>query len=344
MEHIELYDIPNIENYKITKSGKVWSVKNKRFIKEQQTGRGYVHYILYLGDIKRAFFRHRLLCMVFKPIANSKEYSVDHINGIPGDDRLENLEWVTHKENVRRYWKQQYPVRTEPILRYDLTTGSITEYPTHLALAKELQVSRYEILRRLSRRFGFVFKDLSLLKYKSDQRPFPVITNASLQRLKDKLSKEVVCFNHNTGERRRFTTMVDCADFLNVVPSVVTTRLKNNDNFFLNGLEIQLAYTNPIFKRLTPVELFRKVYSRRSHKAVFLYMRNEVLFFISSKELATFINMPASTLSKYLNDSYDSKNKGHFYLESLNADVYDLDHVPDELITKYIKCNELDEQ
>ena len=45
---------------------------------------------------------HRLVMMTFCPIDNPKDYVVDHINGIRSDNRLENLQWVTEKENLQK--------------------------------------------------------------------------------------------------------------------------------------------------------------------------------------------------------------------------------------------------
>ena len=33
-----------------------------------------------------------------------KGYECDHINGNKKDNRITNLEWVTHSENIRRRW------------------------------------------------------------------------------------------------------------------------------------------------------------------------------------------------------------------------------------------------
>ena len=43
---------------------------------------------------------HRVVMITFNPIENYQNYTVDHINGIRSDNRLENLKWVSLKENI----------------------------------------------------------------------------------------------------------------------------------------------------------------------------------------------------------------------------------------------------
>lgn len=53
---------------------------------------------------------HRLMVQAFRGIP--KGFVIDHINGIKNDNRLENLEAVTIKENnIRRYKLQGPPMR-----------------------------------------------------------------------------------------------------------------------------------------------------------------------------------------------------------------------------------------
>jgi len=52
---------------------------------------------------KRKHFRvHRLLALHFIPNSENKP-QIDHINGVRDDNRLENLRWVTHMENMNSF-------------------------------------------------------------------------------------------------------------------------------------------------------------------------------------------------------------------------------------------------
>lgn len=49
----------------------------------------------------KRYLIHRLVLNIFNPIEDAEAYTVDHINGIRDDNRLENLRWTTSDENIQ---------------------------------------------------------------------------------------------------------------------------------------------------------------------------------------------------------------------------------------------------
>jgi hypothetical protein len=52
------------------------------------------------NGIKTRYLSHRVILSTFSPIDGWESLDVNHKNGDKGDNRLENLEWMTHKDNI----------------------------------------------------------------------------------------------------------------------------------------------------------------------------------------------------------------------------------------------------
>ena len=83
--------------YEISNTGKI--KRNGTILKNNMMTRGYHKITLCNGKTKKQFSVHRLVAKHFIPNPHKKTF-VNHINCVKTDNNVENLEWVTEKENV----------------------------------------------------------------------------------------------------------------------------------------------------------------------------------------------------------------------------------------------------
>jgi hypothetical protein len=93
-------DIDGYEGlYKISNDAKVWNCKRKMFQKKSLGTHGY-RFVNIGKDGKRSNpLIHRLVAAAFIPNPDNKPY-INHKDGHKLNNKLENLEWCTHKENI----------------------------------------------------------------------------------------------------------------------------------------------------------------------------------------------------------------------------------------------------
>ena len=92
-------------NYVIHPNGvilRIYKNKTKELKPFTNNKGGYLAIHLCNKDKRKSFYIHRLLALHFIPNPENKP-CVDHINGIRDDNRLENLRWVTYKENMNGF-------------------------------------------------------------------------------------------------------------------------------------------------------------------------------------------------------------------------------------------------
>ena len=80
--------------YVIYSDGRIKSIKRNKFLKASVHHTGYTRICIN----KKTYNIHRLVAEAFIPNPNNFT-DINHINEIKSDNRIENLEWCTHRYN-----------------------------------------------------------------------------------------------------------------------------------------------------------------------------------------------------------------------------------------------------
>lgn len=97
----EWREIPNFPGYWISCYGEVYSDKTDK-IRQPVFDGNYYSISLYARGVSETFKIHRLVADAFVPGYSADRCVVDHIDEDKTNNVSDNLEWVTHAENLRR--------------------------------------------------------------------------------------------------------------------------------------------------------------------------------------------------------------------------------------------------
>ena len=159
-------DIPNYEGYQVSNLGRVKSLERfrkgkndclvsvkERILKPKLTRNGYYIVCLHKNSIKKFYLVHRLVFEVFNGQI-PKGYEVNHINEVKADNRLSNLNLMTHKENSN--WgtrnekvsiKMTNGKTSKSVLQFDLNDNLVKEYPSAMQVERETGFSNGNIVK-----------------------------------------------------------------------------------------------------------------------------------------------------------------------------------------------------
>lgn len=122
------------DRYFVSSDGRIWSVI-RQILLRMTTRNGYHSVCLYKEDVKKSFHVHRLVALAFLPRMSS-DLVVNHKNGNMTDNRVENLEWISQRENVSHALETGLKVpKGKRVAKYSLTGDKLAVYDTTVQAA-----------------------------------------------------------------------------------------------------------------------------------------------------------------------------------------------------------------
>ena len=137
--------------YAVTPEGEVWGYKRKKFLTPRANNVGYLYVVLYKDGKAKNYMIHRLVAEAYIPNPENLP-QVDHIDNNKSHNYLNNLQWITHRDNSRKS-------KNKPILQFTLDGEFVREWECASDVSREASGHICDCLKgRYKTAYGYIWK------------------------------------------------------------------------------------------------------------------------------------------------------------------------------------------
>lgn len=118
------------DRYEVSNLGSVKSLKSKKILSGDPTKDGYVRVKLWDGIKYTSKMVHCLVAEAFLPLPdNDNKYEVDHIDNDVSHNSVDNLQWLTHKDNLDKSFLLEHQSKPKKVVyQFSLDKNLVASY------------------------------------------------------------------------------------------------------------------------------------------------------------------------------------------------------------------------
>lgn len=291
------YPLKDFPDYCINEKGDVYNIKLSKHVSGCVNPDGYHNYRLKRSDGHYLTIgRHRLLAMCFIECDGGWEsYTVNHINGIKGDDRIENLEWCTYRDNLKKAAEMGLTEKMKKVWVYVKKTDKVYSFDSYKEAA-------------LMFRQG---KDVVSYWVKNCQNKYLINgrcyfseepTKAKIKALEVGefgKSREIFCLDLSSRKIKCFPSANDASRHIGLSPAIISIRSKPLSRVYMN--RYVLSDTLETLEKIDVKKLIES--TLLESKAVVIVGEEKVDVFFSAASAASKLNIGKGLFHYRLNSN-----------------------------------------